>query len=59
MWKNTYSCLDGGSCEDEPVEKNLEFLSEREILSEDTLFMVDFIKNCFDILPYMEMKKEV
>lgn len=27
-------------------EKNLEFLSEKEILSEDTLFMVDFIKNC-------------
>lgn len=26
-------------------EKNLEFLSERKILSEDTLFMVDFIKN--------------
>lgn len=27
-------------------EKNLRFLSERQILSEDTLFMVDFIKNC-------------
>ena len=26
-------------------EKNITFLSEREILSEDTLFMVDFIKN--------------
>lgn len=24
--ENTYSCLDGGSCEDEPVEKILEFL---------------------------------
>lgn len=26
-------------------ERNIEFLSEREILSEDTLFMVDFIKS--------------
>ena len=26
-------------------EKGIEFLSEREILSEDTLFMVDYIKN--------------
>lgn len=40
--ENTYSCLDGGSCEDESVEKILEFLGFIECVKENRSLTVPY-----------------